>query len=90
MSTTSLILLSILEAVVLVAVLGLALLLIRARLQTIAHQLAALAEGVNTVSTHLGLIAPTAPKINAPLHEIVGALPTIAEMAETLAERAER
>jgi hypothetical protein len=75
------------EAVLLVLVLAIALILIRLRLRAIAARLASLAQGVSTVSSHLGLIAPTVPKINAPLKDIVEALPAIAEMAETLAER---
>jgi hypothetical protein len=87
MSTTTLTVLSLVEAVLLVLVLAVALIQIRVRLTRIAGRLAALAQTVSTISVHLGLIAPTAPKINAPLKDIVAALPRIAEMAETLTER---
>jgi hypothetical protein len=87
MSNDLLTVLSVVEAVLLVVVLAIALILVRLRLRMIAARLAALAQGVSTVSSHLGLIYPTVPKINAPLREIVAALPPIAEMAETLAER---
>jgi len=87
MSTTTLTVLSLVEAVLLVLVLALALIAVRIRLRRIAGRLAALAQTVSTISVHLGLIAPTAPKINAPLKDIVGVLPTLADMAETLTER---
>jgi hypothetical protein len=76
-----------LEAVLLVGVLALALIQIRIRLRTVADRLAAFAVGVGAVEEHLRLIAPTVPQVNAPLQDIVGALPAIAEMAEIVAER---
>jgi hypothetical protein len=85
MSSEVLTALSGVEAVVLVLVLATALLRIRVLLMRIASDLAALAEGVGAVEGHLRLIPPTVPTINAPLTDIVGALPSIAELAEQVA-----
>jgi uncharacterized membrane protein len=87
MSTDALTALSVLEAVILVFVLAVALIQVRIRLRAIADLLATLLQGVLVVEEHLRLIAPTVPQVNAPLKDIVGALPAIAEMAETVAER---
>jgi hypothetical protein len=77
---------SVIEAVLLVAVLAVALIQVRRRLQTIGTGLGVLAELVGSVEGDLRLIAPTVPQVNAPLRDIVGALPQIAAMAETLAD----
>ena len=86
MSDAPLTAVSVLEAVLLILVLALALIKIRVRLTAIARSLAALAEGVGAVEQDLRLIAVAVPQVNAPLHDIVGALPAIAQMAETLAD----
>ncbi len=88
MSTPLLIIFSLLEAVLLVVVLAAALLKVAQRLRTIVTGLEALASGVGDIQGDLRLITPTVPQINAPLKDIVGALPALAEMAETLATRA--
>ncbi len=87
MSNDALTVLSVVEGVLLVLVLALALLRIRVQLRAVATRLAALAQGVGAVEEHLRLIPPTVPLVNAPLKDIVSALPEIASMAETLAER---
>ena len=87
MSTSLLILLSVVEALALVAVLAVALVRIRIRLLDVAALLTTLAELVGSVERDLRLIAPTVPKVNAPLRDIVAALPSIAGMAETVASR---
>ncbi len=87
-SDTLLTLLSVLEAVALVVVLAIALINVRIRLRKIAALLASLARGVGDVQGHLRLVTPTVPQINAPLRDIVGALPVMCEMAETIADRA--
>lgn len=88
MSNALLTLLSILEAVALIVVLAIALINVRIRLRKIAALLATLAQGVGNVQGHLRLVTPTVPQINAPLRDIVGALPAMCEMAETIADKA--
>lgn len=85
-SSNLLIAFSVIEAVLLVAVLAVALIAVRRRLQTINAGLTVLAELVGSVEGDLRLIAPTVPQVNAPLRDIVRALPSIASMAETLAD----
>lgn len=87
MSSTLLVLLSVVEAVLLVAVLALALIKIRIGLLKVAGHLTVLAELVDAVEADLRLINPTVPQVNAPLRDIVAALPSIASMAETVADR---
>jgi hypothetical protein len=86
-SNSALTAISVGEAVLLVLVLALALTEIRRRLEAIASGLNQLADGVTAVEQDLSLIGPTVPKVNAPLTDIVGALPSIAEMAEKVARR---
>jgi membrane protein CcdC involved in cytochrome C biogenesis len=86
MSNSLLVLLSIIEAVVLVLVLALALIRIRTRLQTVSRGLVVLAEVVGSVQKDLHLVPLAAPQLNEVLEAIVGALPSIASMAETLAD----
>lgn len=83
----TLVLLTVVEIVLLVVVLALALIRIQSRLRIIADGLARLGADVGAVEGHVALITPFAPKLNAPLEDIVGALPAIAEMAETVAAR---
>jgi len=85
MSTSLYILLSVVEAVLLVVVLALALIRITQRLNEIATGLEALGSSLGGVEQDLARIGVVAPKINAPLKAIVGALPGIAEKAETVA-----
>lgn len=85
MSEATLILLTVVEAVVLVLVLAVALLRIRRRLVNIAEALGTLGSALGGIEGRLALIRPAAAKINAPLRAIVGALPGIAEKAEIVA-----
>jgi len=85
MSTELLIFLSVLEIVLLVAVLAIFLILIAARLRSIDGHLEVLGTGLEEVDRHVAAIRPTAVQINQPLTDIVGALPSIAGKAEHLA-----
>lgn len=85
MSATVYILLSVIEAVLLVLVLAIALIRIRVRLDGIAAGLATLASALGGIEKDLVLIGVAVPRINAPLEDIVAALPGIAEKAETVA-----
>jgi len=85
MSTELLIFLSVLEIVLLVAVLAIFLILIAARLRSIDGNLEVLGKGLTEVDRHVAAIAPTAVQINEPLSDIVGVLPSIAGKAEYLA-----
>ncbi len=87
MSTNLLIILSVAEAVVLVAVLAVALVQVRRRLTTIANALGTLGSDLGGIEGQLRMIGPAAAAINSPLRAIVGALPGIAEKAETVARR---
>ena len=87
MSTGLYVLLSVVEAVLLVVVLALALIRIRQRLDEIATGLGTLGSALGGIEKDLGLIGVVAPKINGPLSVIVGALPGIAHKAEAVARR---
>ncbi len=87
MSTDLLIGLSITEAVLLVLVLVVALGQVERRLRTASSSLAQLGSNLGDVEGQLGGLAPAVLNINAPLRSIAGALPRIAEMAETVARR---
>lgn len=92
MSTTHvLVLLSVLLAVVVVAVLALALIEVRRRLHSISSGLAALGSALATVETeHLRPLEPAVKAINAQFDVILGALPGIARKAAVVAERRPR
>jgi hypothetical protein len=85
MSTELLIFLTVAEIVALVAVLGLFLIAIAARLRSIDKNLEVLGMGLEQVDGHVAAIAPAAVQINEPLNDIVFALPAIAGRAEQLA-----
>ncbi len=87
MSTELLVVLSVAEIVVLVAVLAIFLIAVAAIARSIAEHLAVLSADLKEVDRHVGAIGPTAAQINAPLDDIVEALPLIAEQAEELARR---
>ena len=87
MSTELLIILSVVEAILLVVVLAIALVLIRRRLNTIAAGLATLGSALGGVEKDLVLIGLAVPRINQPLSEIIEVLPGIAEKAEAVARR---
>jgi hypothetical protein len=89
MSTThTLVLLSVLLAVVVVAVLAVALIEVRNRLHSTAGNLATLAGALETVeSEHLRPLEPAVKAINEQFDVILSALPGIAAKAAVVAER---
>jgi uncharacterized membrane protein len=88
MSTTTLTVLSVVLALVIVAVLAGALIIVRQRLQSTARTLATLAGALEMVETeHLRPLEPAVQAINEQFDIIVGALPGIAAKAAVVAER---
>jgi hypothetical protein len=88
MSSTTLTILSVLLAVVIVAVLAGALMIIRARLESASTKLAALAGALEGVEAeHLRPLEPAVKAINAQFDVIIGAFPGIAAKAAVVAER---
>lgn len=88
MSSTTLTVLSVLLALVVVAVLAGALIMIRAGLQSASEKLATLAGALEGVEAeHLRPLEPAVKAINAQFDVIVGALPGIAAKAAVVAER---
>lgn len=85
MSTDTYIILSVVEAALLVAILAVALIRIRQRLEAIAAALGTLGGALASIEKDLLLIRVAVPTINRPLEAIVGALPGIAEKAEIVA-----
>ena len=92
MSTTdTLVLLSVLLALVVVGVLAVALIEVRRRLHSISTNLAALGSALTTVEAeHLRPLEPAVKAINAQFDVILGALPGIARKAAVVAERRPR
>ncbi len=91
MSSTTLTILSVLLALVIVAVLAGALILIRAGLEAAAEKLATLATALEGVeSDHLQPLEPAVKAINAQFETIVAAFPGIATKAAIVAERRPR
>ena len=89
--TDLLVLLSVLLAVVAVAVVAYALIRIRAGLESASRNLATLADALETVeSEHLRPLEPAVRAINAQFDVIVGAFPGIAAKAAVVAERRPR
>jgi hypothetical protein len=88
MSSTTLTILSVLLALVVVGVLAAALIVIRARLAATATTLGTLAGALETVEAeHLGPLEPAVTAINAQFDVITSALPGIAAKAAVVAER---
>ena len=88
MSTDTYILLSVLLAVVVIAVLAFALIRVRQGLTAISQDLATLATALDGVeSEHLRPLEPAVKAINAQFDVILGALPGIARKAAIVAER---
>jgi uncharacterized protein YoxC len=86
--TDLLVLLSVLLAVVAVAVVAYALIRIRAGLESASKNLATLADALEMVeSEHLRPLEPAVKAINAQFDVIVGAFPGIAAKAAIVAER---
>jgi hypothetical protein len=91
MSTSTLVVLSVLLAVVVVAVLALALIEVRRRLHAISQNLGTLAGALETVeSEHLRTLEPSVRAINAQFDIILSALPGIGAKAALVAERRPR
>jgi uncharacterized membrane protein len=91
MSTDTLTVLTVLLAVVVIAVLAGALLEVRRSLHASATGLATLADALETVeSEHLRTLEPSVKAINAQFDTILGALPGIARKAAVVAERRPR
>ena len=91
MSTHLLVLLSVLLAVVVIAVLAGALILVRRGLMSISTTLGTLAGALEGVeSEHLRPIEPAVTAINAQFDTILSALPGIASKAAIVAERRPR
>jgi hypothetical protein len=90
-STTALIVLSVVLAVVVIAVLALALIEVRRGLGRISDGLAALNTALQGVeSEHLRPLGPAVRAINEQFDIILGALPGIARKASIVAERRPR
>jgi hypothetical protein len=91
MSTDTKILLSVVLALVVVAVLALALIRVRQGLTAISEGLATLASALTSVEAeHLRPLEPAVKAINAQFDVILGALPDIARKAAIVAERRPR
>ena len=88
MSETTLIILSVVLAVVVIAVLAAALIRIRQDLEATSANLATLATALNMVeSEHLQRLEPAVKAINGQFDVILSALPGIAAKAKIVAER---
>jgi hypothetical protein len=91
MSTSALVILSVLLALVVIGVLAVALIEVRRRLRSISQGLGTLAGALETVeSEHLRTLEPSVRAINAQFEIILGALPGIAAKAAVVAERRPR
>jgi hypothetical protein len=88
MSETTLIILSVVLALVIVAVLAAALIRVRVGLESISKNLATLAIALEGVEAdHLRPLEPAVQAINAQFDIILGAMPGIAKKAALVAER---
>lgn len=86
MSTTTLVVLTVLEVVVLVAVLATYLVLLTTRLRSISRSLSKVAWGVRAVETEVGAIEPAVTRSNELLRELTDdLLPGVAGKAQRLA-----
>ncbi|HEY2959593.1 MAG TPA: hypothetical protein VGM21_15520 [Actinomycetota bacterium] len=84
--TTVLVVLTVVEVAIVVAVLAAYLVLIDRHLRAISAYLGKLAFGVRAVETQTGPIGPSVTRINATLREIDAALGPIAERASNAVE----
>jgi uncharacterized protein YoxC len=88
MSTDLLLILSVVEIVALVAVLALFVILITRRLRSLANTLRQVSSGViGAIQGDVFLVGAGAAILNRKLNAIAGALPAIAEKAESLPSR---
>jgi hypothetical protein len=83
--TTALVILTVLEIVLVVAVLASYVVLITRRLTVISRYLGRIAFGVRAVETQTSVIGPSVWRINETLREIQGALGPLTERAERAA-----
>jgi TctA family transporter len=91
MSTSTLIVLSVLLALVVIAVLAAALIEVRRRLHSVSENLTTLAGALEMVeSEHLRTLEPSVRAINEQFDIILGALPGIGAKAAVVAERRPR
>jgi TctA family transporter len=91
MSTSTLIVLSVLLALVVIAVLAAALIVVRQRLHAVSENLTTLAGALEMVeSEHLRTLEPSVRAINEQFDVILGALPGIGAKAAVVAERRPR
>jgi hypothetical protein len=91
MSTDTLVALSVVLALVVVAVLAVALIVVQRGLESISGKLATLGGALESVeSEHLRTLEPSVKAINAQFDVILGALPGIAKKAAVVAERRPR
>jgi type II secretory pathway pseudopilin PulG len=91
MSTSTLVVLSVLLALVVIAVLAAALIVVRQRLHAASENLATLAGALEMVeSEHLRTLEPSVRAINEQFDIILGALPGIGAKAAVVAERRPR
>jgi hypothetical protein len=91
MSTSLLIVLSVLEAVVVIIVLALALIEIRRRLTRIAERLETLGSALGTVEAeHLRPLGPAVTAINQGFERIIGLMPGVADKAAIVAAHARK
>jgi hypothetical protein len=85
MSVELLVVLTVVEIVLLVAVLAVFVLLLTRRLQATADTLGQVAGGLGAVQEDVALVGPGAALLESKLRVIVGALPAIAAKAESVA-----
>jgi type II secretory pathway pseudopilin PulG len=91
MSTSTLIVLSVLLALVVIAVLAAALIVVRQRLHAVSENLTTLAGALEMVeSEHLRTLEPSVRAINEQFDVILGALPGIGAKGAVVAERRPR
>jgi hypothetical protein len=91
MSTSTLIVLSVILALIVIGVLALALIEVQRRLASTSGNLATLAGALEMVeSEHLRTLEPSVRAINAQFDTILSALPGIAAKAKVVAERRPR
>ncbi len=81
-----LVILTVLEVVILVAVLAIYLIAIGRPLERITKVLGKVAFGVRAVDTHTSMVGPSVTKLNSTLREIEAALGPLAEKAKRAAQ----
>ncbi|MDQ4144038.1 MAG: hypothetical protein M3198_09905 [Actinomycetota bacterium] len=87
MSTTTLVVLTVVETVLLVIVLALYLIILTKRLRSIADTLGTVAFGVRAVESQVSQIGPGTRRLNAVLTDIATALSGVAEKADRVVRR---